>query len=122
MTGCRKALASLDEGVRGSMRFGDGDLGISTVTIARKNQEHRVLVKVFYIPSLKYNILSLGQLKEGGCTVKIDNGLITVLERCQARVTKRGVLIRVERRNCLYVLNSNLTLPVCLLMNMDDEG
>lgn len=94
MTGCKEGLASLDEGVSGTVRFGDGSVvkihGIGAVTLTGRNQEHRVLTEVFYIPSLKCNILSLGQLEEGGCTVEIDNGILTVLERRQARVTKRG--------------------------------
>ena len=44
MTGCRESLASLDESMRGAVRFGDGSMveihGISAVMIARKNQDH----------------------------------------------------------------------------------
>jgi hypothetical protein len=57
MTGCREALASLDETVKGAVRFGDGSkvdiCGIGAVTIAGRNKEHRVLSDVYYIPSLK---------------------------------------------------------------------
>lgn len=64
MTGCRESLSSLDESVHGVVRFKDGSMveihGISAVTIAGKNNEHRVLSKVYYIPSLKCNIVSLG--------------------------------------------------------------
>ena len=74
MTGCRAALASLDETVRGAVRFGDGSkveiCGIGAVTIAGRDQSHRVLSEVYYIPSLKCNIISLGQLEEGGCRVR----------------------------------------------------
>jgi hypothetical protein len=69
MTGCQESLATLDELVRGTVRFGDGSTveihGIGAVTIAGKNQDHRVLIEVYFIPSLKSNILSLGQLEEG---------------------------------------------------------
>ncbi|XP_066341937.1 uncharacterized protein [Miscanthus floridulus] len=63
MTGCWKALTSLDESVRGAVRFGDGSMveiqGIGAVTIAGKNEDHRVLTEVYYIRSLKCNIVSL---------------------------------------------------------------
>jgi hypothetical protein len=64
------------------MKFGDGSTveihGVGAVTIAGKNQEHRVLTEVYYIPSLKCNIVSLGQLEEAGCRVEIDKGVLVV--------------------------------------------
>jgi hypothetical protein len=69
MTGCRASLPTLDETMHGAVHFGDGSMveicGIGAVTITVKNQDHRVLTKVYYIPSLKCNIVSLGQLEEG---------------------------------------------------------
>jgi hypothetical protein len=57
MTGYRTTLVALDESVKGAVRFGDGSTveicGIGAVTIADKNQDHRVLSEVYYIPSLK---------------------------------------------------------------------
>jgi hypothetical protein len=73
MTGCRASLTNLDESVRGAVRFGDGSkveiCGIGAVTISSKNSDHKVLSEVYYIPSLRCNIVSLGQLEEGGCRV-----------------------------------------------------
>lgn len=66
MTGCWASLATLDEMVGGTVRFVDGSTveiyGIGAVTIADRNQNHWVLTAVYYIPSLKCNIVSLGQL------------------------------------------------------------
>ena len=64
MTGCRSSLANLDESVRGAVKFGDGSTveicGVGAVTMAGKNKEHRVLTEVYFIPSLRCNIVSLG--------------------------------------------------------------
>jgi hypothetical protein len=64
MIGCRDALASLDESVRGVVCFGDGSMveiqGIGAVALAGRQNEHRVLTEVYFIPSLKCNIVSLG--------------------------------------------------------------
>jgi hypothetical protein len=121
MTGCREALASLDESVKGAVQFGDGSMvvicGVGAVTIAGKNQEHRVLTKVYYIPSLRCNIVSLGQLEEVGCRVEIDHGVMQVFERSNGNLS---VLIRAERKERLYVMQVNLTAPVCLMAKMDD--
>lgn len=49
MMGCRESLATLDESVRGAVRFGDGSMvefhGIGAVTIAWKNHDHRCLLR-----------------------------------------------------------------------------
>jgi hypothetical protein len=67
------------------VRFGDGSKveirGVGAVMIARKNQDCRVLTEVYYIPSLKCNIVSLGQLEEAGCHVEIDKGVMEVFVR-----------------------------------------
>ncbi|XP_066396457.1 uncharacterized protein [Miscanthus floridulus] len=102
MTGCRSSLTSLDKSVCGAVRFGDGltveIYGVGVVTMAGRNQEHRVLTEVYFIPSLKCNIVSLGQLEEAGCRVEIDKGVLVVLERKQPGV-ERGVVIRAERKS-----------------------
>lgn len=123
MTACRESLASLDETIKGAVRFGDGSkveiCGIGAVTIAEKNQDHRVLTEVCYIPSLRCNIVSLGQLEEAGCRVEIDHGVMQVFERSQGNL---NVLIRAERKRRLYVMQVNLTVPVCLLTKMDETA
>jgi len=45
-----------------------------------------------------------------------------VYERRQAVNQERGVLIRAERRNCLYIMKVNLTSPVCLMTKMDETA
>ena len=126
MTGCSEALSSLDKSVRGAVRFGDGSTveihGIGAVTIAGKNNEHRVLTEVYYIPSLKCNIISLGQLEEGGHRVEIDHGVMEVFERDQGLHQQRRVLIRAERKNRLYVMKIKLSSPICLLSKMEEEA
>ena len=119
--GC-DSLASLDESVRGEVRFGDGSAveicRIGAVTILGRNVEHRVLTEVYCIPSLRCNIVSIGQLEEVGCRVEIDKGVIEVFDREQAGV-RRTMLIWAERKNRLYVMKVKLTSPVCLLTKMD---
>ncbi|CAD6339849.1 unnamed protein product [Miscanthus lutarioriparius] len=116
MTGCRALMATLDESVRGAVRFGDGSTmeihDIGAVAIAEKNNDHRVLTEVYFIPSLKCNIISHGQLEEGGCRVEVDHGVMTVFERRQVDGNKLSVLIRAERKNRLYIMRLNLSGPV----------
>ena len=125
MTGCRASLADLDESVRGAVKFGDGSTieicGVGAVTMAGRNKEHRVLTEVYFIPSLRCNIVSLGQLEEAGCRVEIDKGMLEVFEQEQLGAT-RSVVIRAERKNRLYVMKVKLTAPVCLMTKIEEEA
>ena len=82
MTGCRHAFAELDSKVCGNVRFGDGSVveieGRGSIVFVCKNGEHRALTGVYYIPKLKANIISLGQLEETGCRVVLDSGVLTI--------------------------------------------
>jgi len=107
------------------VKFGDGSTveiyGVGAVTIAGKNQEHRVLTEVYYIPSLRCNIVSLGQLEEAGCRIEIGKGVLKVFDHEHAGVTD-DVLIRAERQNRLYIMNVNLCSPIWLLSKMEEEA
>lgn len=48
--------------------------------IEGRQQEHKVLTDVYYIPKLKSNIISLGQLEEGGCEVRLKNGRLMIVK------------------------------------------
>jgi hypothetical protein len=41
---------------------------------------HKVLIEVYFIPKLKSNIVSLGQLEEGGCEIVIRKGFCNVYD------------------------------------------
>jgi hypothetical protein len=119
MTGTRDSFVTLDESIKGSVRFGDGSL----VTIAGKGNvlfrcsdgNQRILADVFFIPKLCTNIISLEQLDENGCKSVIEGGFLCVFDQ------QRRLLVRVKRAaNRLYSLNLNITAPVCLLAKVDD--
>ena len=114
MTGCVEKFAELDRKITGSVRFGDGSVvgieGRGSVLFLAHNGEHHLLTEVYYIPRLKSNIISLGQLDEFGCKYSVDEGLMTVLDK------ERKVLAKVRRApNRLYILNIEQSEPVCLL-------
>ena len=74
-----------------------------------KNGEHKALTDVYYIPKLRSNIVSIGQLDEQGCQVLIDGGVLRIRDR------ERKLLAKVERgRNRLYTLALRIARSVCL--------
>jgi len=119
MTGRRDALASLDKSVGSTVHFGDGSLveieGIGSVMLQTRNRGHKVLIKVYYIPKLKSNIISIGQLEEGGCKIVIEDGF------CEVFDGERFLLARAPCvKNRLYLLTIQFVAPVCLMAKGDD--
>lgn len=121
MTGARAALTQLDESVRGTVRFGDGSTvkiqGMGSVVMQDRNHGHKVLTDVYYIPELKSNIVSLGQLEEKGFKFVGENSRLCVYD------PERTLLILAPRvGNKLYLAKFGLVPPVCLLAQSDDES
>ena len=84
MTGARSAFSELDSGIRGMVKFGDGSVvkieGRGTILFVSKGGEHRKLTDVYFIPRLKANLVSLGQLDETGCFISIERGLLKICD------------------------------------------
>ena len=76
MTGTKTHFKDIDEKITGRVRFGDGSYveikGKGSILLGCINQEQKVVTDVYYIPNLKSNILSIGQLTEIGCRVIMD--------------------------------------------------
>jgi hypothetical protein len=72
---------------------------------------------VYYIPKLRANILSLGQLDEGGCTIIIKQGVLRILDEAERLLTK--VQRSVSR---LYILELNVERPVCLSIKAEETS
>ncbi|KAJ4740894.1 Transposon Ty1-H Gag-Pol polyprotein [Rhynchospora pubera] len=120
MTGCKENFTELDTSVAGTVKFGDGSMvsiyGRGTVLLQGRMGEHKALTDVYYIPKLTSNIISLGQLEEQGCRIMLENGQLKVFDR------EEQLLIRVKRaRNRLYILNLDVTQPICLKTHLNNE-
>ena len=83
--------------------------------ITARDGAHKGLTDVYYIPKLRSNIISLGQLEEHGCKIVLEDGHLRIFDK------GRKLLVKVPRgKNRLYVLNINLGMPVCLLSSISD--
>ncbi|PWA92889.1 zinc finger, CCHC-type [Artemisia annua] len=121
MTGTKSHFRDIDESVTGKVRFGDGSYvqikGKGSILLGCKNQEQKVISDVYYIPNLKSNILSLGQLTEIGCRVIMDGDNLTLYDK------SRNLLMKVVRsRNRLYSIRLQIDTPICLLANVDNQA
>ncbi|PWA78922.1 zinc finger, CCHC-type [Artemisia annua] len=110
MTGTKSHYKDIDESVTGRVRFGDGSYvqikGKGSILLGCRNQEQKVVSDVYYIPNLKSNILSLGQLTEIGCKVIMDGSKLTLYDKSRKLLMK----------------TTNRYTPICLLANVDNQA
>lgn len=75
MTGHKNWLLDLDESVKSKVRFADNTTidtkGIGKVMIKRGEGKPAYLTDVLYVPSMKTNLLSLGQLLQKGFSMNM---------------------------------------------------
>lgn len=121
MTGTKSTLTQLDDTVSGSVKFGDGSTvkicGLGSVVMKTRQGDHKVLTSVYYIPQLKSNIISLGQLEEAGCDIRLFAGRLKVFD------PEYNLLVSAPRTgNRLYTVQLSVIPPVCLLSKLDDAA
>jgi hypothetical protein len=87
------------------------------VLFAYKNSEHCTLTGVYYIPKLRSNMVSLGELDKAHCKTVIDDGVLTLHD------PKRHLLCRVHRgAGCLYVLHIELSQLMSLVAKGNERS
>lgn len=107
MSGDRRYFSKIDDSVTEKVRFGDD----SCIDIKRKgsisfidmNGEPRMMNKVYFIPDLKSNIISLGQATESGCDIRMKGECLTMHDH------KGKLLVKTNRaRNRLYKVHMGI--------------
>jgi len=122
MTGDPTKFRKLDGGITGRVKFGDGSTvhieGKGSILFRCKNGDQWLLRDVYYIPRLKSNLVSLGQLTESGYRIVMDEDVLEVFEKNPARL-----LMKVIRSlNRLYHIELKQTEPVCFLGSLEDPA
>jgi len=122
MTGDKKKFIDMDSTFLGKVKFGDGSTidiqGIGSIVFDGNSGNKWVLRDVYYIPKLRANLISLGQLTESGHRVLMDEDIITVTEKMPYRM-----IMCVQRTgNRLYKIGLSVGEPTCLLTSLDDQG
>ncbi|CAH9140422.1 unnamed protein product [Cuscuta epithymum] len=121
MTGDKGCFTNMDHTIKGKVRFGDGSIinihGLGSVLFKCNNGEHLSLNNVYYIPKLKSNIISLGQLDENGNRVVIKEGHLRVYDY------NNRLMFKVKRQgNRLFVAKLQIAQKVCLMLSMTDKA
>jgi len=67
------------------VKFGDGRFvpvtGKGRILITLKNGDHRYIYDVFYVPDMKSNLLSMGQLAEKGYVMHIVKNKLSIFDK-----------------------------------------
>ena len=82
MTGGKDLIYDIDDSCKGTVRSRDGSRisieGKGKIVLNSKDDTHIILKNVFYTPSLKANILSLGRLDEEGYDIRLHKGFLNI--------------------------------------------
>lgn len=122
MTRDKEKFHELDKSVTGKVTFGDRStieiMGKGSIMFICKNGEYWLLQEVYYIPRLRSNLVSLGQLTEIGCRVVMNEDELKMYDKLHLQL-----IMKVKRSsNCLYRIKLEQARPVCMLMNIDDPA
>ncbi|KAL9437863.1 hypothetical protein AB3S75_023687 [Citrus x aurantiifolia] len=120
MCGSKSLFSSLNEDFRSTMSFGDCStveiMGKGDVNIITNNGFVETISNVFYLPDLKSNLLSVGQLQEKGYVITIQNGAGETYD------PSRGAVAVVQMNsNKLFPLKIN-SAQSCLMVEVKDPS
>jgi transposase InsO family protein len=112
MIGTREWLFDFDENIRESVRLGDDSRmlvkGKGKLKLCVNGITH-VISDVYYIPGLKNNLLSIGQLQQKGLTIVFKQ------DHCKVYHEERGLIMStMMSANRMYVIYAPVIVPMCL--------
>ena len=106
-------FVQLDETLKGNVTFGEESKvavkGKGNVLIKLKNGEHQFISNVYYVPNMKSNILSLGQLLEKGYDIQLKDKSLSIRDSASNLITKVPM-----SKNKMFVLNIQHGVAQCL--------
>ncbi|KAM7489607.1 hypothetical protein LguiB_027091 [Lonicera macranthoides] len=120
MCGTKSSFSNLNENFCSTISFGDSSIvevmGKGDISITTRNGFVEIISNVFYVPDLKSNLLSAGQLQDKGYVITIQKGA------CEIYDPLRGAIAIVPMSsNRLFPLKIKNAQP-CLLSEVKDPS
>ncbi|PNY07765.1 putative copia-type polyprotein [Trifolium pratense] len=121
MTGNKNLFCDLNESFRQNVKLGNDSsmsvMGKGSVKLLM-NKKMQNINDVYYVPELKSNLISLGQLQETGCAILIQKG------SCQIHDPKEGLVAEVKMSgNRMFQLKpESFDNQTCLKASISDPS
>jgi hypothetical protein len=119
MCGDRDKFMELDKSIKGNVIFADHSkvpIKKGTILIKLKNGSRQFINDVYYILTIKSNILSLGKLLEESYDIKMKDRTFTLLDTHGAMIANVTMT-----KNKMFLLNIETDVPKCLKACVKDE-
>ncbi|XP_019435953.1 PREDICTED: uncharacterized protein LOC109342422 [Lupinus angustifolius] len=95
MTRHREWLVNFDEKRKNNVRFADNRViqakGTDDVLIKRKDDKHAMITDVLYVPNMRSNLISMGQLLEKGFSMELLNGFLEIYDQ-KKKLVMRAIM------------------------------
>ncbi|KAA0056914.1 Retrovirus-related Pol polyprotein from transposon TNT 1-94 [Cucumis melo var. makuwa] len=121
MCGSKSMFIELDESVGGDIVFGDATKipvkGKDKILINLKNGKHEFISNVYYVPNMKNNILSLGQLLEKGYNILMKDYSLLIRDNHDKIIAKVQMT-----KNRMFLLNIQTDVAQCLKSCLKDPN
>ena len=120
MSGEKSVFSELDEAFRDVVKFGDGSIvsvmGKGKVAIQTNRNSIQTISNILFVPDLRTNLLSVGQLQEKGYGISIKNGV------CRIEDEKLGLIVQVNMTaNRMFPLYLHDTIHSCLSTRLGEK-
>jgi len=113
MCGKKSMFVDLDESVSGNVSFGNNSKilvkGKCKILIRLKDGRHEFISNIYYVPNMKNNILSLGQLLKKGYDIHMKDSSFSIRDGRNNLITKLPM-----SRNRIFLLNIQNDVAKCL--------
>jgi len=84
MTGHKEWLGDFDENRRSKIKLADSKTlsaeGMGNILIQRKDGKIKLIKNVLYVPGMRCNLMSVGQLVEKGFSVSMKGGMLKLFD------------------------------------------
>jgi len=117
----KELFAYLDDSFRTKVKFGDDRFvpvtGKGRILITLKNSDHRYIYDFFYVPDMKSNMLSMGQLAENGYMMHIVVNQFSIFDKKGSLILKTFL-----SKNCTFPVDFHMGDFKCLNAIMNNES
>lgn len=121
MCGKKDFFEELTEDVHGNVSLGDSSKlqveGKGKIKFFTKDGKSEYISNVYYVPNMKSNILSIGQLLEKGYIIHMESGSLSLRDAQDRLVTQVQMA-----KNRMFPLHLNTSLKKCFYGSIDNES